>query len=209
LLDVSLALTVVSCRICRISQLGEQIEELGRLADAMIDQIGVDQIEVRELILGIVADVLRHIRVQHLAVDLAKLPRLPWPKPGLKSTGRTETRGTCRGHNVRARDSFLQRTSAGRDGLATALQASGPQTRQVHSSTFSRLAPFIGSLEYSDHCISKVRTRNTFLSFLSANTWKDLRVEETAAPKICGPRQVVVRVAWCGICGTAPSEAQC
>ena len=31
---------------------------------------------------------------------------------------------------------------------------------------------------------------------------KDLRVEETAAPKICGPRQVVVKVAWCGICGT-------
>ena len=31
---------------------------------------------------------------------------------------------------------------------------------------------------------------------------KDLRVEETADPKICGPRQVVVRVAWCGICGT-------
>ena len=28
-----LALTVVSCRIRRISQLGEQIEELGRLAD--------------------------------------------------------------------------------------------------------------------------------------------------------------------------------
>jgi (R,R)-butanediol dehydrogenase / meso-butanediol dehydrogenase / diacetyl reductase len=31
---------------------------------------------------------------------------------------------------------------------------------------------------------------------------KDLRVEETASPKICGPRQVVVKVAWCGICGT-------
>jgi (R,R)-butanediol dehydrogenase / meso-butanediol dehydrogenase / diacetyl reductase len=28
---------------------------------------------------------------------------------------------------------------------------------------------------------------------------KDLRVEETASPKICGPRQVIVRVAWCGI----------
>ena len=31
---------------------------------------------------------------------------------------------------------------------------------------------------------------------------KDLRVEETAAPKSCGPRQVIVKVAWCGICGT-------
>jgi (R,R)-butanediol dehydrogenase / meso-butanediol dehydrogenase / diacetyl reductase len=31
---------------------------------------------------------------------------------------------------------------------------------------------------------------------------KDLRVEETASPTICGPRQVVVKVAWCGICGT-------
>jgi len=31
---------------------------------------------------------------------------------------------------------------------------------------------------------------------------KDLRVEETPGPKICGPRQVVVKVAWCGICGT-------
>ena len=31
---------------------------------------------------------------------------------------------------------------------------------------------------------------------------KDLRVEDTAAPKFCGPRQVVVKVAWCGICGT-------
>jgi (R,R)-butanediol dehydrogenase/meso-butanediol dehydrogenase/diacetyl reductase len=31
---------------------------------------------------------------------------------------------------------------------------------------------------------------------------KDLRVEDIAAPKICGPRQVIVKVAWCGICGT-------
>ena len=31
---------------------------------------------------------------------------------------------------------------------------------------------------------------------------KDLRVEDVAAPKICGPRQVIVKVAWCGICGT-------
>lgn len=31
---------------------------------------------------------------------------------------------------------------------------------------------------------------------------KDLRVENVAAPKICGPRQVIVKVAWCGICGT-------
>jgi Alcohol dehydrogenase GroES-like domain len=31
---------------------------------------------------------------------------------------------------------------------------------------------------------------------------KDLRVEEIPSPKICGPRQVVVKVAWCGICGT-------
>jgi len=31
---------------------------------------------------------------------------------------------------------------------------------------------------------------------------KDLRVEDIADPKICGPRQVIVRVAWCGICGT-------
>src|SRR5260370_19504436 len=35
---------------------------------------------------------------------------------------------------------------------------------------------------------------------------KDLRVEDVAAPKICGPRQVVVEVAWCGICGTDPHE---
>ena len=31
---------------------------------------------------------------------------------------------------------------------------------------------------------------------------KDLRVEDVAAPKMCGPRQVIVKVAWCGICGT-------
>jgi (R,R)-butanediol dehydrogenase / meso-butanediol dehydrogenase / diacetyl reductase len=31
---------------------------------------------------------------------------------------------------------------------------------------------------------------------------KDLRVEDVAAPEICGPRQVIVKVAWCGICGT-------
>jgi (R,R)-butanediol dehydrogenase / meso-butanediol dehydrogenase / diacetyl reductase len=31
---------------------------------------------------------------------------------------------------------------------------------------------------------------------------KDLRVEEVATPKTCGPRQVIVKVAWCGICGT-------
>ena len=31
---------------------------------------------------------------------------------------------------------------------------------------------------------------------------KDLRVEDVAAPKTCGPRQVIVKVAWCGICGT-------
>jgi (R,R)-butanediol dehydrogenase / meso-butanediol dehydrogenase / diacetyl reductase len=31
---------------------------------------------------------------------------------------------------------------------------------------------------------------------------KDLRVEDIGAPKICGPRQVIVKVAWCGICGT-------
>ena len=31
---------------------------------------------------------------------------------------------------------------------------------------------------------------------------KDLRVEDIAVPKICGPRQVIVKVAWCGICGT-------
>jgi (R,R)-butanediol dehydrogenase / meso-butanediol dehydrogenase / diacetyl reductase len=31
---------------------------------------------------------------------------------------------------------------------------------------------------------------------------KDLRVEDIADPKICGPRQVIVKVAWCGICGT-------
>ena len=32
---------------------------------------------------------------------------------------------------------------------------------------------------------------------------KDLRVEDIATPKICGPRQVMaVKVAWCGICGT-------
>jgi hypothetical protein len=27
---------------------------------------------------------------------------------------------------------------------------------------------------------------------------KDLRVEDVAAPKMCGPRQVIVKVAWCG-----------
>jgi (R,R)-butanediol dehydrogenase/meso-butanediol dehydrogenase/diacetyl reductase len=31
---------------------------------------------------------------------------------------------------------------------------------------------------------------------------KDLRVEDIADPKMCGPRQVIVKVAWCGICGT-------
>ena len=31
---------------------------------------------------------------------------------------------------------------------------------------------------------------------------RDLRVEDVAAPKMCGPRQVIVKVGWCGICGT-------
>jgi (R,R)-butanediol dehydrogenase / meso-butanediol dehydrogenase / diacetyl reductase len=37
------------------------------------------------------------------------------------------------------------------------------------------------------------------LRFYGSN---DLRVEDIAAPEICGPRQVIVKVAWCGICGT-------
>jgi (R,R)-butanediol dehydrogenase / meso-butanediol dehydrogenase / diacetyl reductase len=31
---------------------------------------------------------------------------------------------------------------------------------------------------------------------------KDLRVDEVAVPKSCGPHQVVVKNSWCGICGT-------
>ena len=31
---------------------------------------------------------------------------------------------------------------------------------------------------------------------------RDLRVQEIKAPEVCRPKQVIVKVAWCGICGT-------
>jgi len=53
-------------RACRLAAWQRaELVQIGWL-HAMINQIGVDEIEVRELVLGIVVDVLRHIRVQHL-----------------------------------------------------------------------------------------------------------------------------------------------
>ena len=49
---------------------------------------------------------------------------------------------------------------------------------------------------------SQVLNLLTLMKALRFHAKRDLRVDDIAAPKQCGPNQVIVKTSWCGICGT-------